>query len=190
MAVSSPTTTWAMSEACRSCTCTDARGLGCRVTRRFDRGACGRAAHLDRSSRLRRSTPDPSGNEISQADDVIALVDRLGIDRVAVLGWSSGGPTALALGARHADRVAVCRCRCRPTALDRRHRRSHTAGVRRDGCAFRRTARPQCGARDGGVDRGVGCGIAGGPRLGRRVARAARAHPCRLRRARARGRRE
>jgi pimeloyl-ACP methyl ester carboxylesterase len=53
------------------------------------------------------SDADPNRDEASQADDVVALADGLGLERFAVLGWSSGGPTALALAARHPGRVAA-----------------------------------------------------------------------------------
>jgi pimeloyl-ACP methyl ester carboxylesterase len=52
-----------------------------------------------------RSDGDPAGTEATQADDVVALADALGVARFAVLGWSSGGPGALALAANHPDRV-------------------------------------------------------------------------------------
>ena len=51
------------------------------------------------------SDPDPNGDEATQADDVVALLDALGIERACVLGWSSGAPGALAIGARHPQRV-------------------------------------------------------------------------------------
>src|SRR5262249_59195174 len=50
---------------------------------------------------------DDGADENALAMDVIALADALGIDRFAVLGWSSGGPDALALAAGHTERVAV-----------------------------------------------------------------------------------
>ncbi len=51
------------------------------------------------------SDPDPRGDEATQADDVVALLDAMGIDRACVLGWSSGAPGALAVAARHPHRV-------------------------------------------------------------------------------------
>jgi len=41
----------------------------------------------------------------TQADDVIAVLDHLGVAEVAVAGWSHGGRVAAALAARHPDRV-------------------------------------------------------------------------------------
>ncbi|MBV1777927.1 alpha/beta hydrolase [Paeniglutamicibacter sp. ABSL32-1] len=41
-----------------------------------------------------------------QADALAALLDDIGIDRMAVLGGSGGGPAAYSLAARHPDRVA------------------------------------------------------------------------------------
>lgn len=41
----------------------------------------------------------------SSAGDVIELVDQLGIDRFGVVGWSAGGPHALAVAAFAPDRV-------------------------------------------------------------------------------------
>ena len=43
-------------------------------------------------------------------DDVVALVDALGIGRFAVIGYSGGGPHALALAARLPDRVNRAAC--------------------------------------------------------------------------------
>ena len=42
--------------------------------------------------------------------DVVALVDELGIDRFAVVGYSGGGPHALALAARLPERVTRAAC--------------------------------------------------------------------------------
>jgi pimeloyl-ACP methyl ester carboxylesterase len=39
------------------------------------------------------------------ADDVVELLDRLGIERADVYGWSMGAAVALRLGTDHADRV-------------------------------------------------------------------------------------
>lgn len=41
----------------------------------------------------------------SSADDIALVLHELGIDRVDVVGWSSGGRVALALAARHPDLV-------------------------------------------------------------------------------------
>ena len=40
-----------------------------------------------------------------EADRYAALLDELGIDRVAVLAWSGGGPAAYRFAVRHPDRV-------------------------------------------------------------------------------------
>lgn len=42
--------------------------------------------------------------------DVVAIADRLGVDRFSVTGGSGGGPHALALAARLPDRVVRTRC--------------------------------------------------------------------------------
>ena len=52
-----------------------------------------------------RSTHDPTRTFVSWADDAAQILDALELDRVDVLGLSGGGPHALALGARHPDRV-------------------------------------------------------------------------------------
>jgi pimeloyl-ACP methyl ester carboxylesterase len=41
----------------------------------------------------------------SCASEVISLLDELGVDRAAVVGWSAGGPHALAIAATAPDRV-------------------------------------------------------------------------------------
>ena len=42
---------------------------------------------------------------VAMADDVLQLMDRLGLERPAVLGHSMGGKTAMALALRHPERV-------------------------------------------------------------------------------------
>ena len=82
----------------------------CRLTRHPDDGIAARASvrliAVDRPG-YGHSDPDPAGDERALAADVVALADALGIERFAVLGWSSGGPGALALAADHPSRVAV-----------------------------------------------------------------------------------
>lgn len=51
-----------------------------------------------------RSTPD------QQAALHLALLDHLGIDRVAVACWSGGGPSSYRLTAQHPDRVTALAC--------------------------------------------------------------------------------
>jgi pimeloyl-ACP methyl ester carboxylesterase len=60
------------------------------------------------------STPAPS-TMTSVADDAVAVLDLLGLDRVTVLGMSVGGPYAAALAARHPDRVAALGVVASPT---------------------------------------------------------------------------
>jgi pimeloyl-ACP methyl ester carboxylesterase len=44
-------------------------------------------------------------NVADDADDAVAVLDQLGIDRAWVVGWSGGGPHALGFAAAHPDRV-------------------------------------------------------------------------------------
>lgn len=53
-----------------------------------------------------RSSRCPGRGLRSVADDMDYLLDHLGVERVAVIGVSAGGPHALAFAACHADRVA------------------------------------------------------------------------------------
>jgi len=51
-------------------------------------------------------TPIDSGRSpIEQADLMAAVLDELGLERAAILGYSSGGPAAVHFAARHTDRV-------------------------------------------------------------------------------------
>ena len=54
-----------------------------------------------------RSDPRPLRTLAEWADDTVALADVLGIDRFAALGYSGGGPYALATAAGAPDRVTV-----------------------------------------------------------------------------------
>jgi len=59
------------------------------------------------------SDPQPSRTVGDHAADVERVMDHLGINRFSVLGWSGGGPHALAVGALvrgRVERVAVVGC--------------------------------------------------------------------------------
>ena len=83
---------------------------GSRLSRHPDDGLAARAGvrliAVDRPG-YGHSDGHAASDELTQAADVVALADHLGVDRFAVLAWSSGGPTALALAAAHADRVVA-----------------------------------------------------------------------------------
>jgi pimeloyl-ACP methyl ester carboxylesterase len=51
------------------------------------------------------STRHPGRGFLDHADDLVAILDELGLDRVPILGGSGAGPYLLALAARHPDRV-------------------------------------------------------------------------------------
>lgn len=53
------------------------------------------------------STTHRTGTVGSFADDVVALGDHLGIDRWQTYGWSAGSTFALAVAARHPERVGA-----------------------------------------------------------------------------------
>ena len=53
------------------------------------------------------STPQPGRTVAAAADDIAAIADQLGVDRLAVWGQSGGGPFALACAALLPDRVAA-----------------------------------------------------------------------------------
>jgi pimeloyl-ACP methyl ester carboxylesterase len=60
---------------------------------------------------------DRSMRPESLADDVVGLLDHLGLDRADVFGFSLGGIVALTMGLRHPDRVgklAIASVDCRP----------------------------------------------------------------------------
>ena len=53
------------------------------------------------------SDPKPDRTLLDWPDDVGELADQLGIDKFHVLGWSAGGPHALACGYKLRDRVVA-----------------------------------------------------------------------------------
>jgi pimeloyl-ACP methyl ester carboxylesterase len=53
------------------------------------------------------STRKPGRGIADVADDLAALLDHFGLDRVPAMGTSGGGPHVLALAARHPDRVSA-----------------------------------------------------------------------------------
>lgn len=55
---------------------------------------------------VERCGPRVRGRNLrSWADEAVALADELGLERFGVVGWSAGGPHALALAARAPERV-------------------------------------------------------------------------------------
>ena len=61
---------------------------------------CGRAGYAG-------STPRPGRSVADAAGDVAVVLDRLGYDRFVTLGWSGGGPHALACAALLPERCAA-----------------------------------------------------------------------------------
>ena len=53
------------------------------------------------------STRKPGRGVADMADDLVALLDAQGLARVPVMGTSGGGPHALAIAARHPDRISA-----------------------------------------------------------------------------------
>lgn len=68
------------------------------------RGAGVRLVCPDRPG-IGSSSPDPAATPVSVADDLVAMLDALGIDRVGVASWSAGSIFAAALAGRHPHRV-------------------------------------------------------------------------------------
>lgn len=65
-----------------------------------------------------RSSPQPGRALTGYPADLIALADALGLERFAVLGWSAGGPYALACGALIPDRLTAVGCVAGACPLD------------------------------------------------------------------------
>jgi 2-hydroxy-6-oxonona-2,4-dienedioate hydrolase len=65
-----------------------------------------RVIAISRFGYLRTPMP-PDASPAAQADAHVCLLDALGIRRVAVLGGSAGGPSAMQMAIRHPDRVSA-----------------------------------------------------------------------------------
>jgi pimeloyl-ACP methyl ester carboxylesterase len=64
-----------------------------------------RVVRWDRRGMGRSTTAAPAEGPQRHADDLVAILDREGIDRVVVTGHAGGGPTAVAFAALHPDRA-------------------------------------------------------------------------------------
>src|SRR4051812_38690208 len=71
----------------------------------------------------------PACSMLEVVDDVASLADQLGLDRFAVLGWSGGGPHALACAYKFPDRVTAAGIACGFAPFDRP---GATVGMRED----------------------------------------------------------
>ncbi|GAA3954269.1 3-oxoadipate enol-lactonase [Gordonia caeni] len=93
------------------------------------------------------SSPVPSGPYTIDdlAGDVVALIDRFGVDRAALVGLSLGGTTMMRVAARHPDRVTSLAVLCTAPSFD--------AGVYTERAAAIRAAGTTAGVAEGVVSR-------------------------------------
>jgi pimeloyl-ACP methyl ester carboxylesterase len=77
----------------------------------------------------------PLRSQLEAADHVLAVADGLGLERFAVLGWSAGGPRALAVAFRRPDRVAAVGIAAGFGPLDRPDTRALAAPKIRQGAS-------------------------------------------------------
>ncbi|MFD0840800.1 alpha/beta fold hydrolase [Williamsia serinedens] len=107
------------------------------------------------------------------ADDVVAVLDRLGVPRAVLLGYSLGGITAMVTADRHPSRVAGIVVQ----AAAMRYGDGDRASAAGDGVRGRRAHRPPAPAPAGAECRdadAVGSGVSAAPATrGRRAARSA-----------------
>jgi pimeloyl-ACP methyl ester carboxylesterase len=61
----------------------------------------------------------PARALVERVDDMAALADHLGLDRFAVLGWSAGGPYALACASQMPERLTAVGVACGFAPFDR-----------------------------------------------------------------------
>ncbi|MCA2229577.1 alpha/beta fold hydrolase [Nonomuraea aurantiaca] len=64
------------------------------------------------------STPKPGRRIIDGANDIKAIIDALGLDRVPIFGVSGGGPHALAMAALFPDRISKIATMASPAPRD------------------------------------------------------------------------
>jgi pimeloyl-ACP methyl ester carboxylesterase len=83
------------------------------------------------------STPLPGRDVASAASDVRQIVDRLGVDRFAVMGASGGAPHALACAALLPDRVSAAACLASPAPLESADVEGWFEGMARGGPGLR-----------------------------------------------------
>jgi pimeloyl-ACP methyl ester carboxylesterase len=90
------------------------------------------------------SPPSPAGSSVAiddLADDVLATLDSLGLERVALAGLSLGGMVAMSIAIHHPARVSRVALLCTAATLEPAslwHERA--AAVRADGMAARADA--------------------------------------------------
>jgi pimeloyl-ACP methyl ester carboxylesterase len=68
-------------------------------------GSTHRVLRWDRRGMGRSQADAPATSPATHADDLAAILDHEGIERVTVVGHAGGGPTAVAFAARHVDRT-------------------------------------------------------------------------------------
>lgn len=69
-------------------------------------GSTHRIVRWDRRGMGRSATDGPADSPARHADDLAAILDAEGIERVVIAGHAGGGPTAVTFAAGHADRTA------------------------------------------------------------------------------------
>lgn len=82
----------------------NSRNFGYQVPALVDAGY--RAVVIDSRGHGRSTRDTRPYSYVLMGSDVLAVMDRLGIERAAFVGWSDGACTALILGDQHPERVA------------------------------------------------------------------------------------